>query len=81
MGEGLKRAFKAARATRHHQVVEGEWTLIPMKGHHNMCCDCANVHVIDYRQKVSGRLEMRVRVNRRATAAARRAFKFTPEVE
>lgn len=65
--------------SRYHQVIEGEWTPIVKKGHINQCCSCALVHVIDYRERDKGVLEMRVRVNRRATAAARRAFKFTPE--
>lgn len=61
--------------SNYHQVKEGDWTPIPRRGHRNQCCDCGNVHDIDYRE-YEGALEMRVRVNRRATAAARRVFKF-----
>jgi hypothetical protein len=65
-------------SSKYHQVVEGDWTPIPKRGHWNQCCSCALVHVFDYREK-DGVLEMRVRINKRSTAAARRAFKFTPE--
>jgi hypothetical protein len=64
-----------SKRAKYHQVVEGEWTAIPKRGHWNMCCACALVHIIDYRLN-DGALEMRVRVDRRATAAARRPFKF-----
>lgn len=64
--------------SKYHQIVEGEWVPVPKRGHHNMCCDCAMVHVLDYRV-VDGQIEVRFRVNRRATAAARRAFKFTKD--
>lgn len=65
--------------SRYHQVIEGEWVPTSMRRHRNQCCDCAMVHEIDFRVTKKERLEMRVRVNRRATAAARRSFKFTPE--
>ena len=43
------------------------------------CCDCGLVHDIDYRV-VDGHVEFKIRkVNRRATAAVRRAFKFERE--
>ena len=67
--------------TKYHQVIEGEWTPIVKRGHVNQCCECALVHVIDYREREKGVLEMRVRVNRRATAAARRPFKFAKDAE
>jgi hypothetical protein len=61
--------------SKYHHIKEGDWTPIPRRGHRNQCCDCASVHDIDYREK-DGVLEMRVRINRRATSAARRVFKF-----
>lgn len=62
-------------SSKYFHVKEGDWTAIPRRGHRNQCCDCGSVHDIDYREK-DGALEMRVKVNGRATAAARRVFKF-----
>lgn len=61
--------------SKYHQIVEGEWTAIAKRNHKDMCCDCGLVHWIDTRE-VSGVLEVRKRIDRRATAAARRAFNF-----
>ena len=43
-------------------------------------CDCALVHIIDMRD-VRGGTEMRFRRDNRATAAARRAFRFERDDE
>jgi hypothetical protein len=40
------------------------------------CCDCRLIHRLDFRI-VDGRIEFRTRRDGRATAAARRSFKFT----
>lgn len=65
--------------SKYHQVVEGEWVPTSMRKHRNQCCGCGLVHVVDFRMTEKERLEMRVTVNRRATAAARRAAKFKGE--
>ena len=62
----------------YHQMIDGEWVLVTRRAHRHMCCDCALVHVIDMRETRAG-TEMRYRLDRRATAAARRRFKFTPD--
>lgn len=64
---------------KYHQLIDGEWAAVPKRGHKNQCCHCALVHRFDYRVNAAGQLEIRARVDRRATAAARRAFEFTPE--
>ena len=61
------------------QVEEGTWVFITKRAHRLMCCSCALVHDVDYREKTKGWLEVRYRINRRATAAARKAFKFERE--
>ena len=59
---------------------DGQWFRITMKQQREMCCDCHLVHDIDYRKR--GRfLEFRATQNARATAAARKSFKFTKETE
>jgi hypothetical protein len=42
------------------------------------CCDCGLIHRLDFRI-VDGRIEFRARRDDRATAAARRKFRFAPE--
>ena len=66
------------RQEKYHQLYDGDWVLISRRNHRHMCCDCALVHVIDIRDGKRG-TEVRFRRDNRATAAARRAFKFTRE--
>lgn len=68
-------------ATKYEQITEGEWVRVRKRGHRNMCCHCALTHVIDYRTNSDGSLELRFRIDERATAAARRNFNFTKEPE
>ena len=42
------------------------------------CCDCGLIHRLDFRI-VDGKVEFRTRRDDRATAAARRTFKFTKD--
>ena len=56
----------------------GEWTRPRMKDFREQCCDCGLIHRLDFRI-VDGRVEFRMRRDDRATAAARRGFKFTPD--
>lgn len=66
------------RRTRYHALEDDKWVLVPRRGLRHMCCDCASVHKVDQRETAYG-TEMRFRRDRRATAAARRGFKFTRE--
>ncbi|MCZ7659205.1 MAG: hypothetical protein M5U07_15735 [Xanthobacteraceae bacterium] len=60
------------------QVTEGDWIEPAMRGFKDRCCGCGLVHVVHYRV-VGGRVQFRAAVDARATAAVRRAFRFTPE--
>jgi len=42
------------------------------------CCDCGLIHRLDFRI-VDGKVEFRTRRDDRATAAARRGFKFAAD--
>lgn len=65
----------------YEQIIEGEWNRVPKRGWRNACCSCEMVHIIDTRTPPDGSVEVRMRVDRRATAALRRKFKFTPDDE
>ena len=54
----------------------GEWTRPRMRNFREQCCDCGLIHRLDFRI-VDGRVEFRTRRDDRATAAARRSFKFS----
>ncbi len=56
----------------------GEWTRPRMRNFREQCCDCGLIHRLDFRI-ADGRIEFRTRRDDRATAAARRSFKFTPD--
>ena len=56
----------------------GEWTRPRMKNVREQCCDCGLIHRLDFRI-VEGRVEFRTRRDDRATAAARRGFKFAAD--
>lgn len=59
----------------YHHAEDGEWVQIPMRGFKEQCCSCGHVHKTDFRI-VKGKLQFRAVTDKRATAAARRAFKF-----
>lgn len=65
---------------KYYQITEGEWVQVVKRGYRHACCDCALTHILDHRMR-DGKLEIRYRTDRRATSAARRAFKFEPESE
>jgi hypothetical protein len=58
---------------KYTQVYDQEWFRpTPQSGHKMRCCDCALIHVMDFRVR-DGKVEIRARRDKRATAAARRA--------
>lgn len=65
-------------ATEYEQIYDGEWFDVHMSSYRNQCCHCGLVHDIKFKKLKRG-LRMMVRVNNRATAAVRRAFKFEKE--
>lgn len=72
----------------YRQIFEGEWVEPTKRGFVHQCCDCNLVHVTDYRVVDKGgtaipwaRVEFKLRVDRRKTAASRRKLKFTKDDE
>jgi hypothetical protein len=65
------------KRVRYEIVAYGEWTRPRMRDFREQCCDCGLIHRLDFRI-VDGRIEFRTRRDERATAAARRPFKFVP---
>jgi hypothetical protein len=61
-------------------LVDNVWTRPIKRGFKEQCCSCGHTHIVDFRI-VDGHVEFRARTDHRATAAARRAFKFTPDEE
>jgi hypothetical protein len=71
----------------------GEWIRPRMRDFREQCCDCGLIHRLDFRIVDEGKgarapkrrsrprlhIEIRTRRDDRATSAARRMFKFTPD--
>lgn len=73
---------KKSERAKYVHLEDGQWHEPVMNRHREECCDCGLVHKVDYRIKETTRgtrLEFRARVDRKATAAIRRAFKFTKD--
>jgi hypothetical protein len=66
---------RARKRVRYHVVAYGEWTRPRLRNFREQCCDCGLIHRLDFRI-VDGRIEFRTRRDDRATAAARRPFRF-----
>ena len=66
---------------KYQQIYDGDWIRPRRKGYREMCCDCGLVHRLDFRIVDGGHIEYRTFVDKRATAAARRKYEFTPEEE
>ena len=64
--------------SKYYYIQDGEWVLVSRRKRKHMCCDCALVEIVDIRDTKDG-TEMRFRRDARATAVARRNFKFTRE--
>jgi hypothetical protein len=65
-------------ASSYYHVTDGEWVQIPFRGFKEQCCSCGHVHSVDFRI-VKGKLQFRAVTDNRATAAARRIFKFSKD--
>jgi hypothetical protein len=84
-----------AKRISYDVVGYGEWIRPRMRDFREQCCDCGLIHRLDFRivdegrsarapkgrPRPSSRLRVEVRTRRddRATAAARRSFKFSPD--
>jgi hypothetical protein len=64
---------------KYEQAIDGEWFEVNKTGFRHMCCDCGKVHVVDFRHKKDGTLETRWKVDGRATAAARKPYRFSKD--
>jgi hypothetical protein len=67
-----------AKRITYPVIKYGEWTRPRLRNFREQCCDCGLIHRLDFRI-VDGRIEFRTRRDDRATAAARRRFRFTPD--
>jgi hypothetical protein len=67
-----------SKRVSYEVISYGEWTRPRMKNFREQCCDCCLIHRLDFRI-VDDRVEFRTRRDDRATAAARRPFKFMPK--
>jgi hypothetical protein len=67
-----------AKRVVYRVISYGEWTRPRMRNFREQCCDCGLIHRLDFRI-VEGWIEFRTRRDDRATAAARRRFRFTPD--
>lgn len=72
-GEGLTMARR-----KYHHIQYGEWLRPTKRGFREQCCDCGLIHILDFRI-VEGAIEFRTRRDGKATAAARRQFKFSKD--
>jgi len=57
--------------SNYQQIYAGEWFPVPRREYRQACCDCGLVHVIDFRLRKRA-IELRVRVDKRATGQYRR---------
>ena len=60
---------------RGYVPVGDDWFPIQRKGWKMKCCSCSLVHAIDSRVNEHGQIELRIKWDVRATAAARRSLK------
>ena len=67
-----------AKRSTYDEIGYGEWTRPRMRDFREQCCDRGLIHRLDFRV-VDGKVEFRTRRDDRATAAARRPFRFTRE--
>ena len=57
--------------SKYYQITEGEWIDVAKK-HRHMCCGCSLVHDIELRTNKDGTVDIKYKLNPRATAAARK---------
>lgn len=67
-----------SKRARYHHVVDGEWVRVPARGFKEQCCSCGHVHRTQFKM-IDGKLHFKAVTDNRATAAARRKFKFSTD--
>ena len=65
--------------SKYYLVTNGEWIQVPMRGYKEQCCDCCLTHRMNFRITDKGKIEIQTFRDEKATAAARRVFRFTKE--
>jgi hypothetical protein len=65
----------------YYHVSDGEWIQVPMRGYKEQCCDCSLIHRMNFRITDKGKIEIQSFRDARATAGARKNFKYTKEKE
>jgi hypothetical protein len=70
---------KKPKREGYYQVSDGEWIIVPMRGYKEQCCSCALTHRMNFRVNEKGQIEIQTFRDERATAAARRNFRFTKD--
>ena len=71
-------ALAGRRGVKYDVPPRDEWFQPRRRGYRMMCCDCGLVHEVDFRV-YKRRVQLRVRRNNRATAAARRKARYKGE--
>jgi hypothetical protein len=66
------------KRARYHHASDGELVRVTKGGFKEQCCSCGHTHRTEFRI-VDGKLEFRAVTDNRATAAARRKFKFSKD--
>lgn len=67
---------------KYPQIVDGDWVRPKRRGYRDQCCHCGLIHAMDFRivRRGSKRyIEFRAVQDGRATAGARRPFRFSKE--
>lgn len=67
--------------SRYKEVIDKEWMHVPTGGLDVACCDCGLVHKFIPKKDERGRIWLRVLRRERSTAALRRGFRFTKELD
>lgn len=63
----------------YYHVTDGEWIEVQMRNNFDQCCDCGLIHRINFRINAKGKIEMQATRDGRATAGARKHFRFTKD--
>ena len=67
------------RKRTYYHVTDGEWIAVPKRGYKEQCCDCGLIHKLNFRITDKGGIEIQTFRDGRATAGARKHFKFTKD--
>lgn len=70
----------------YQQIHSGEWIEPKRRGYVDQCCDCGLTHIVDYdvvdkhkKPILGATIQMKLRIDKRKTAASRRKLKFSKD--